>query len=170
MLERMADSLKKVLSPISAALTGISIAVIVLVVLAVVAEVVARRFFNSPIRGAGELNQLAFTIIVFLPLAWAALKGSHIELDLLSSKFPKRVRSGTDVVIMLMTVGILGLMSWQLLEQGMSLQHQNATTNTMGIPMYPFAYIAALGGIMVTVAFFIRFLRSLNDTIKRERR
>ena len=169
MLRRITDYLKKVISPISRILGGISMVAIVFVTLLVVVDVCLRRLFNSPIFGSHELSSLSFSIIVFLPLAWCAFNNNHVELDLVVKKLPKTTQSSIEVIILLLTSGILGLMSWQLLIQGMKLQAANQETALLEIPMYPFIYIATLGSIILTLAFFIRFLYSLSTIIEKRR-
>lgn len=169
MLDRVANHLKKVVSPISRVLGDISMVVIVLVTLLVVVDVCLRRFFNSPIQGSHDLSSLAFSIIVFLPLAWCAINDGHVELNLVVKRLPKTAQLSIEVIMMFITTGILGLMSWQLLIQGIRLRDMNAETAILGIPMYPFLYLATLGGLMLALAFFIRFLYSLSNTIEERR-
>lgn len=166
MLDRVADYLKKVVSPISGILGNITMVAIVLVVLLVVTDVCLRRFFNAPFQGTHELSNLAFSMIVFLPLAWCALKDGHVELSLLVKRFPKTMQLSIRVVMMFITVVILGLMSWQILVQGTKLQAANRETALLEIPMHPFLYLASFGSIMLTLAFLIRFIRSLSNLMK----
>ena len=169
MLDRVADSLKKVIFPISRVLAGISMVVILLAILIVFADVLLRRLFDSPINGSRDFTMLAFSIIVFLPLAWHAFNNGHIEIGFLVNKFPKTVQSILEVIMMFIATVILGLMSWRLLVQGTLLQAWGAGSTTLRITVYPFVYLATLGSIMVTLAFLIRFLRSLSN-LRGERR
>lgn len=169
MLDEAANHLKKVVSPISRVLGIISMVVIVLVTLLVVVDVCLRRFFNSPIQGSHDFTSLAFSIIVFLPLAWCAINDGHIELDLVVKRLPKTAQLSIEVIMMFITVAILGLMSWQLLIQGTVLQSSNAETGILGIPMYPFIYLATFGSLILALAFFIRFIRSLSNIIEEQR-
>ena len=167
MFGRIENYLKKVVSPVSGFLSNICIGIIILVVLLVVTDVCLRRLFNAPITGTTELSQLAFSIIVFLPLAWCALIDAHIELNLLTNKLPKTTQQVIKVIITFATTIMVGLMSWQILVQGAKLQAASRETSLLGIPFYPFLYLAAFGSAMLTLAFFMRFLRSLNNVTRR---
>lgn len=156
-------------SPITSVLANISIVVIVLVVLFVVVDVLLRRLFNAPITGATELSELAFSMIVFLPLAWCALKDGHVELTFVVNKLPKTTRSGIEAVMMFLTTIILGLMSWQILVQGTKLQASHAVTSVLEIPTPPFLYLATFGSIMLALAFLIKFIRSLSNIMEKQR-
>jgi len=168
MLVSVANNLKKVVSPISRGLAVISMAVIVLVTLLVVVDVCLRRFFNAPIEGSHDLQSLAFSIIVFLPLAWCAINQGHVELDLIVRKLPKTSQLYLEVIMIFITSVILGLMSWQLIIQGTKLQASNAETAILEIPMHPFLYLAAFASIILMLAFFMRFIYSLSNVLGRQ--
>jgi len=170
MLGRAANNLKKLVSPISRVLGDISAVVIVLVTVLVVADVCSRRLLNSPIEGTHDLSGFAFSIIVFLPLAWCALNDGHVELDILVKRLPKTTRAIIEVIMMFITTVIVGLMGWQILIQGTKLQAANAETAILGLPMHPFLYLATLGSLMLALAFFIRFLYSLSTALQKRKR
>ena len=168
MFQRVAEYLRKIVSPISRVLGDISMAVIVVLMLLVVVDVCLRRFFNSPIRGSHDLSGLGFSIVVFLPMAWCALKEGHVDLNILVSRFPKSARLGIEVIILFITTGTLGVTSWQLLMQGIRLQNMNAETPILGIPFSPFLYLATLGTLMMTLVFLIKFFHSLSTLLEKE--
>jgi len=169
MLDRVAKHLKKVVSPVSRVLGDISMVVLVFVTVLVVVDVCLRRFFNSPIQGSHDLSSLGFSMIVFLPLAWCAINDGHVELNVVVKRLPKITQLSIEVIMMFITTVILGLMSWQLLMQGTKLQAANVETAILGIPIHPFLYAATLGSLMLTLAFFIKFLYSLSNIIGKRR-
>ncbi len=170
MLGRVANNLKKLVFPISRVLGDISGVVIVFVTLLVVADVCARRLFSSPIGGTHELSGFAFSIIVFLPLAWCAINDGHVELDIVVKRLPKTAQLSIEVIMMFITTVILGLMTWRISVHGTTLQAANAETAILGIPMYPFLYLASFGSLVLTLAFLIRFIRSLSNIIEERQR
>lgn len=168
MFGRVADYVAKVVSPISRILGNICMVVIVFVTLLVVADVFMRRVFEEPIHGSHDLTTLAFSIIVFLTLAWSTLKNRHIELDLITNRLPKTAQSILEVIMIFFTTGVLGVLSWQLLIFGTKLRNANSVSAILEIPMFPFVYLAAFGSLIVTLAFFIRLLNAINS-LRRER-
>jgi len=159
----LTDWLKKVVSPVNKILSDISAVVIVLITLLVVADVSLRRLFNSPIHGTHDLTILGFSMILFLPLAWCALKDGHVELDVIVKKFPKTAQSAIEVLMLLFTVIILVLMSWQIFMQGTKLQASNAQTAILEIPMYPFLYLASFGSLLLTITYLIKFIHLISN-------
>lgn len=163
MLRRIENYLNKVVSPISRVFGNISMVLIILVILLVIVDVCLRRFFDSPLRGANELVSLAFSIIVFFSLAWCALNDGHIEVDFVVNKFPKTTRLIIETIMIFLTAAILGLMSWRMLVYGTMMRASNMESGLLEIIIYPFIYLAALGCLLVALAFIIRFLRLLSD-------
>ena len=163
MLGRVIDYVTKVVAPISRVLIDSSMVVIFLVTLFVVTDVFLRRVFDSPIRGSHDYTSLAFTMIVFLPMAWCALRDGHIELDLITKKLPKMAQQSLEAIMIFLTTGILGLMSWRFAVLAIKFQDVNAETAIHKISLYPFTWIAAIGAIMLTLAFLLRFLKAIND-------
>ena len=161
MIGRVADYVKVVVSPISRALVNISMVVLFLTIMLVVADVSLRRLFNAPIEGTNDLASLAFSIIVFFPLALCALNNGHVELDLITKRLPKTAQRILEVIMVFLTTVILGVVSWRLPVQGAILQAANRSTTILEIPLYPFVYLATIGSIILTLAFFIRFLKAI---------
>lgn len=163
MLKRVAESLTRVISPVSRILNDISCAVLTFVMLMVTADVFMRRIFNSPIEGAHDLSILSFSIVVFLPMAWAGLMNRHVDLNILVNRLPKIPRTVIESLMMLLTTGMLGVTCWRLLAHGLRLQSQGAKTMILGISTPPFVYLATFGMMMITLVFFIKFLLTLNN-------
>ena len=166
MLERAANSIKGVVIPVSRWASYLGAVVLIIMVCITVAEVVARRAFNSPIGGALEITSLGLVLFVFLTLAYCAARGGHVVLDILVVKFPKRLQSTVNLVILLLTTGILGVASWQLWVQAARVQHAGQTAGVLEVPIYPFVYVAAIGGILLTLVYFIYLLYAIEEVRK----
>ena len=169
MLEKAAEYMRKVVFPVSRILGDVSMIPIVFMTLLIVVDVLSRRFFNAPIKGSRDMTELAFSISVFLSLAWCAVKGGHVDLDVLVMRFPKGLRLRVEVVILLLTTAMLGVLSWQLIVYGVRLQNMNQETAVLSIPVYPFLYLAALGSIFLTLVYLINFISSLGNAVRRSK-
>ena len=165
MVNRVAKYLKVAISPLSSFITDIGAVAMVLVMLLVVADVCMRRFFNSPIRGSGDLVILGFSMIAFFPMASAALKGEHVILNILTEKMPRVPRSVLELIMMLATTGILGIASWRLCLQGMRLQDMNSQTALLGVPYPPFLYLATFAFALMALVFFVKAIESLSKLL-----
>jgi TRAP-type C4-dicarboxylate transport system permease small subunit len=161
MIDTAANALERTVFQISRIVGSIGMSMIVVITFLTIADIIMRRVLNSPMRGSHELTELIFAIITFLTLAYCAIKDGHIEVDILVNKFPQKLQSTISVIILLATSGTLGLVSWQLVKYAMNLQQMKQTTVSLGIAVYPFAFLAALGAFLITLVYFIQFLYSL---------
>ena len=69
--------------------------------------------------------------------------------------------------MMMLTTAILGTTCWQLMKQGIRLQRMNGETPVLGIPFYPFVYLATFGMFMMTLVFLIKFLLALSNMMEK---
>jgi TRAP-type C4-dicarboxylate transport system permease small subunit len=156
MFTRAAKYMDKVLSYPSNLLAYCAMVAVAFVVLAVVADVFMRYVFNSPIQGTWDLCRLAFTVMVWGPMAVCALKGSHIAVTFLLEKLPRLPRLGADLIIALVTAGMLGTVAWRLVIHGILLGATGTETGTLRISYAPFAYFTAFACAVMALAFLAR--------------
>jgi TRAP-type C4-dicarboxylate transport system permease small subunit len=169
MLKRVAEHLKRVVSPVSRVLNDVSMVVLTAVMFLVVADVLMRRLFNAPIIGANDIRAVGFALVVFLPMGWCALMDRHVDLTVVVTRLPKKAQQYIGACMMLLTTAILGVTCWQLMRQGIRLQTMSGETPVVGIPYYPFVYLATLGMLMMTLVFFIKFLLELSNLMEQGR-
>ena len=167
MLKRVTDYSLKGIFPASRLGVSIGAGLLVILALLTVADVVLRRFFNSPIPGTAELTELGLGIIVFLALALCALQDSHVVVDVVVSRFPKRAQASIGAVMDFCSAWLLGLMSWQLFLYAMRVRDMGQTSTILGIESYPFVLIAILGSALLTLLFFVQFLFALAEVRRR---
>ncbi len=169
MFTRAAKYIDKVVSYPSNLLSAMAMVAIVVTMLAVIADVLGRWLFRSPVRGAYDIVTLAFAIMVWGPMALAALKGSHITMTFLLDRFPRLPRLVFQLLIALLTSVMLGIVAWRLVAYGISIAGhamQTGTTGILGIPISPFVYFAAFGCALMTLVFLAR----LPETVGKIRR
>lgn len=145
----------------------IAICVLVLMMLFTVLNVVMRAFFNSPIPGDVELIEVGMVCVGFLGLAWCALRGMHISVDLVVSFLPKRIQAVFDSFGYLIGLGISILLAWRGFLEGIGNRDLNSLSATLGFPMYPFYWVVALGYGVLCLAILVLLVRSLSEAIKK---
>jgi TRAP-type transport system small permease protein len=159
--------LDKILTPVSTYTAYIGAAVLGGLVLMLMYSIVARRIFNAPLHGSYEMTELALVLITFLILAFDSLKGESIIVELVVSRFPRRARDITAVVIYSLTIVMLGILSRQLIVQAVRVQGYGQTTPMLGLPVYPFIFIAASGTILLTLVYVKHLVNSLKLAVEK---
>ncbi len=166
MFESAASYLKRVIDPASRAGRVIGAVLLVVLVLLTVADVVLRHFFNSPIHGTLEITELNLSIIVFLSLAYCAVKGTHVVVDVVVNQFSERIQTGLSAFVYFCSAATLGVLSWQLSLYALKLQDMNRVSAILRLPAYPFAIIAVIGCALLALAFFMHFLYTMAEARK----
>jgi TRAP-type C4-dicarboxylate transport system permease small subunit len=136
-----------------------------------VGDVIGRKlsgsisFFN-PIPGTFELTEFALIIIVFASLGYTQVRGEHISIDVITSRFPKRGQAVLDSFMSLVGLVMFGLVAWQGTVYAGRLSEGNNVSGVLSIPQSPFALIVAAGSIIYCLAMLVDFLRNLTKVVK----
>jgi TRAP-type C4-dicarboxylate transport system permease small subunit len=123
---------------------------------------------DSPLRGESDLEQLGFAIMVWGPMALATFKGSHIALTTLLDKLPGLLRPWADLTIALASGGILGVVTWRLVEFGINQAERLVSTGILGIPIEPFIDFAAVGCGLMALVFLARVPEAVGKILKEQ--
>ena len=89
-------------------------AALVLMMLHITAEVIARYVFASPLHGTVEIVSTYYMVaVVFLPLALIERVNGHIIVELLSKHFPARAQELLIAVVALVSAAFFLAFAWQ---------------------------------------------------------
>jgi TRAP-type C4-dicarboxylate transport system permease small subunit len=111
----------------------------------VVANIVGRYFFHHPVMGTVEIGSYLLLMIVGLGLGGAALERRHIKVDLLMDRLPKKTQLIIDIVMLIGSVIMLGVMTWASGDSAMGPTRYSAA---MRIPDTPFKWVFTVGWAM----------------------
>jgi len=88
-------------------------AVVVVLVAAMIFEVAARYFFQSPTIWAFDISYMCTGAMFVLGTAWALREDAHVRIDVLSSRFPPPVRRCVEgVAFLLVLCPIVAAIAW----------------------------------------------------------
>jgi TRAP-type mannitol/chloroaromatic compound transport system permease small subunit len=109
-----------------------------------------------------ELQWYMFSAVFILCAGYTLLRNEHIRIDIIVSRFPKRVQIWIDIVgglvcLLPMTLIIMAL-SWPIFTD--SFERNEVSPNAGGLLQWPFKLI-------VPVGFFLLALQGVSETVKR---
>lgn len=128
-----------------------------------VVDVIMRYFFHRPIIGSVEISIILMVCVVFLSIAWCALNDGHISVDIITGKLSKRGRALLNSFDNIVTFALALLIAWRSLLEGMSVKKMGVTSPLLGIPRYPFVFVAAFGFLLLFFAALILFIRNVKS-------
>lgn len=170
-LAKWADGIEKVVKPISLVGVGISMVSLFSMVILLVANVIGRYVFLSPIPGTKELEEFLLVLVAFLGLAYTGLRKAHVRVDLLIGNLPTWVGHVVDTVTGLMSLSLWVLMAWQSFSWAIKIVGPPAlTSEILGIPKAIFAFIMIFGMVLFSFVLIAQILRSINGAIAESRK
>ncbi len=93
-------------------LLAVAAAIIFLLSFLVVADVIGRGVFNSPVKGTPEIVSMSIVIICFLLAAYAIQSGGMLRTDVIVSMFGRRGIAFADLVSGLLGAAFFLLIVW----------------------------------------------------------
>lgn len=134
-----------------------------------VVDVVGRYAFNHPIKGAYEL--VGFLLVVAGPwaIAYCQLQKAHVRVDFLFQRFPQKMRIFLTSFTYLVGLAAFSVLTWRVVLLGnyyLSLTTGNRT-DTLGIPIFPFVILLAIGTGMMALVLLFDLAHSLSGVKRR---
>ncbi|MGB2814385.1 MAG: TRAP transporter large permease subunit [Dehalococcoidales bacterium] len=165
-LTKWADGIERVVRPISLIGVGISMVSLFIMVILLVASVIGRYAFLSPIPGIKELEEFLLILVAFLGLAYTGLRKGHVRVDIIIGNLPTWVQHVVDTVTGLMSLTLWVLMAWKSFFWMMRILGPPAlTSEILGIPKAIFASIMIFGMIVFCFVLIAQIFRSIDGAI-----
>jgi TRAP-type transport system small permease protein len=139
----------------------------VAMMLLTVGDVFLRFVFNRPILGSVEITEYLMVGTGFLGIAWCAVKGGHVGVDLIVSHFPPRVQAMIDSVTCLLSLGVVPLVAWQNFLQAGYVKAENVQSDLLDIPAYPFYIIVGISYALLSLVLVNALVQSVTKAVKR---
>jgi TRAP-type C4-dicarboxylate transport system permease small subunit len=152
---------------VSLGLELVGLAAMIFLVFITTVDVIGAKLFTRPVFGALDAVMLSQVVAISFAAAITLIVGRHVEVEFLVNLFPKGVQMVVDLLVKLLCLGIFVILVWQLTSYAHHLQVRSEVTPTARIPLYPFAYGAALGCIPVCLVYISIIIHSSLRLIKK---
>lgn len=146
---------------LTAGLSGLGTAWILVLMAAINADIVGRAVFGAPIAGVAELVSLSITGIVFAQLGHALRAGRFVRSDALAGPLARRPRlsralEGGFAMVGAVLFGVLAISSLPALvaawEEGVFVGAVGVVT----LPVWPVNLVIVLGSSVVAVQYLLQ--------------
>lgn len=135
----------------------------IVMMIGISADVLYRNVAGRSIPGVLELTESALVATVFFGLAYAGTSGSHIAVDLLVRRFPRRVAQWTMVTAWVLSAGILAWLIYASFERAVdSLGRGETRMGLVSWPLWPARWMIVIGFtalLLVAVVNIVRLVR-----------
>lgn len=137
--------------------------VAVLALMALATGNVLLRIIGLPYRGAYELVSFLGAVVTAFALGYTQKRKFNIVVDILSDKFPPRVKRFLDGIGYLVALLFFGVIAWVLLKWGLKIAASGEVSETLKIIHYPFIFCVALGFAVLSLTLVIDLLGALHQ-------
>ena len=121
----------------------------------IVADVVLRYCFNTPIYGGRDIGKLMLLVMVALSTAYSARTGGQVAIEVFSSFLKPRLLRLTDISVRSGAVIMLLVLAWRLMMSGFSADRFGEVSLTLHIPYAPFYYVFAFGMLLYAIVLVV---------------
>ena len=124
----------------------------------VVADVIGRGAFNSPVKGTPEIVSMSIVIITFLLAGYSVHSGAMLRTDVLASVIGPRLNPLSALASGALGTAFFGLIAWGSIEP---LLHAWASGEFEGegalrVPVWPARFIVMFGALLVALIYLGR--------------
>lgn len=147
----------------------ISSAFLFIMMLGVVVDVVM-RLIGHPIKGFYDIGEVLMAALVYAAVGYTQFDKSHVRVDLLLMKLPRRVARSLDTLMMFASAGVSGLLTWAMASRAASIissTGQGPVTGLLEISHTPFIVIVAIGCFLMMLEFLIDTVRSAIHLVRK---
>lgn len=150
-------------TPVVHLLLAIAALLIFLLGFLVVADVIGRALFNSPVKGTPELVSMSIVVICFLLAAHAVQSGGMLKADVLVGAFGTRGQAFSELVSGLLGVAFFGLIVWG--GAGPALNAWSVGEfegeGALRVPAWPARFVVVIGAALVVVIYLGKTVRAV---------
>lgn len=162
---QLGHSAEKIVKRIATAAGMTSTVLLIVMMMLTVADVFLRYVFDSPIKGSMELTEYIMVCVGTLGLAWCALQGAHIKVDLIVSKFSQRAQKYIDSFNYVLLTGVAWLITWQTFVRAGTVRRLGVDSAMLEIPRYPFVLVVSLSYFLLFVTSIVLLVYAISSLI-----
>ncbi len=156
------DRLKRVVYWLSGKLTIIGGFALFCMILVTCFDVIGTKVFKKPFSGSYELVFLAQLVAISLSSGDTLIYGRHVHVEIFIMKMPVRLRKVVSFIVASFGFILFVVLAWEGFSYTVSLKTAHEVTGTVIIPLFPFAFILGISGVMVAAIYLIKILDFLN--------
>lgn len=136
------------------------------VMLLIVADIFLRYAFNRPIIGTTEITEFMM-VCMLLAMAWCAMEGSHIKIDVIIKRLPPRFQATVDSITFLISLGVFAVLAWQGFLTALYSWDYWVVSSMLDIPEFPVVFILVFGYAILCVAIVPLMIQRIVKAVKR---
>lgn len=136
---------------------------LIFMVVVISAGVVLRYVFDTPVLGLNEINQMTAVVLVMAAMPYCTARGGHVGVDVFDNAIGRWGRFIGDVGSRLLSGFVLSVLVRRAVIKALDAHEFGDTTNMLGLPIWPFYGILAVGMGLCVLVFAVQTLAILRE-------
>lgn len=149
-------------------LSGVGMAVTLLLMIITAADTILRKTINVALLGSLEITEMGMVILIFFGIASNQVSKGHVSVDMFIDLFPRKARYISDTIVLSIEVIIMGVMTYAGYLQTLAYFNRGLTTDVLHIPVWPFAILMTMGLFLFTLVLLVDAIISALSIKKRD--
>ncbi len=145
-------------------LGGCAAVILFLLMLVTFVDVVGREALSAPLPGGFEITELMMAALIFTALPATSWREEHVVIDLLDAVTPRGLARCRQVIMNLVSGGVVAIISWQTMKLASELAGYNEVTEILYIPVAPIVYLIGVMSAVTALVFAANAWRHLRGT------
>ncbi len=150
---------------------GVVLAEIALVVLLILVfhEVVARYVFNHPTLYSVEISEYLLIFIAFMASGWVMKNNGHVRMSSVINLMPPRLKQVADVLTSIIVLCFCAILVWQGIKSSMmAFKGGYHSSSLLNVPLWiPYAIIP-VGSLILALQMIVRIGNTITGLVTKE--
>ena len=136
-----------------------SMFLVLLMLVTVVYDVMARTLFNKPVLWIPDINEYMVVYMAFVPAGLILMMDGHIKITLVTERLGFRSRRVSQTLVNLLGLFYSTILMWQGWMQAWDTYNLQATFPTaVGLPQFPVKVIIPIGAGWLVFNFLVKLV------------
>jgi TRAP-type C4-dicarboxylate transport system permease small subunit len=133
----------------------------------VVANVIGRIFFKSPVLGTVELAGLAGVVLIAVAVGITEREHRNVIVEVVSRRLPPRTRAIAGAFTLFLSLGAIAFLSWAVFGSALHAATTGEHTETLVIATAPFEFIWAIGALILCLFLLQHMIEAIIKGVKK---
>lgn len=140
---------------------------IVAMMLLMVGEVLSRLVIKRAILGSTEWAQVLL-LCNMASFGASILTNRQIKVNILTSRFRAKTQVVVDIFVLLLTVAVISVLSWQQFNFAVSSFKQHVFYNNINLPQWPFVAVFAMSYGVAALTALLLVIRKIGSVLEKK--
>jgi TRAP-type C4-dicarboxylate transport system permease small subunit len=134
----------------------------------VVADVIGRVVFNSPVKGTTEIVSLSIVIICYLQSGFAVRSGGMLHVDMFVSQGGPRTQSAFAALAALAGLVFFGAICWGSFEGAHHawVSNEFEGEGALRVPVWPARFVLVLGTFFAAFSYLLLLIQHAGGVLR----